>query len=148
MYFNLNGTTIQKLFLNGVEVDNAYLNGVQVFTTSPQVGDLYNGGTYLGDLGGYRYIWSGLESDSLTRTGAETYCDNLLKDGYEDWFLPTSDELLWMAIKPMLIPAIQTWSSTDVSLGFSYTVYTETEVRSSRANSLLYPALPIRKEEI
>ncbi|MDY0251168.1 MAG: hypothetical protein RBR45_14130 [Pseudomonas sp.] len=148
MPFNLNGTTIQKLVLNGVEVDNAYLNGVKVFTASPEVGDYYNGGTYLGDLDGYRYIWSGLESDDLTQSDAKTYCENLQKDGYEDWFLPTRGELLWMAIKPMLIPAIKTWSSTNSSSLVSYMVDTANEVSSTQRNTNLYPALPIRKEEI
>lgn len=147
MPFNLNGTTIQKLFLNGVEVDNAYLNGVKVFT-SLQVGDLYNGGTYLGDLGGYRYIWSGLQSNATTWTSVKNYCENLQKDGYEDWFLPTSDELLWMAIKPMLIPVTTTWSSTPVSGDYYYMVNTKDEVVFSKASGHYYSALPIRKEEI
>ena len=148
MPFNLNGTTIQKLVLNGVEVDNAYLNGVQVFTTYPQVGDLYNGGTYLGDLGGYRYIWSGLQSSDSNQPNASKYCENLLKDDYEDWFLPTSDELLWMAIKPMLIPAIETWSSTEAGPNYFYTVNTTDEVIVRKLASRAFPALPIRKEAI
>jgi hypothetical protein len=147
MYFNLNGTTIQKLVLNGVEVDNAYLNGVKVFT-SLQVGDLYNGGIYLGDLGGYRYIWSGLQSSGLNQSSAEAYCEDLQYQGYEDWFLPTSDELLWMAIKPMLIPAIETWSSTEAGLNRFYTVNTTNEVIDSKLAFGAFPALPIRREEI
>lgn len=90
MPFRLNNTEITAMKFNNVDVEKAYLNGTQVFTSGPAIGELYEGGYYIGDN-------KVCTNRALKRIeGTYDICVSTISgtiNGYSDWYLPSIAEL-------------------------------------------------------
>ena len=121
-----------KIVENGIElgtIENGriFTNGVDVYTlgrlytllskttqeTQPNPGDEYQGGIYVGEFDGKRYVVS-KDEVKLNHKDAKEWCRNYRKDGYDDWFLPNKDELDFLFESNVIEnPSIWYWSSTE-----------------------------------
>lgn len=81
--------------------------------------DDYQGGIYVGEFEGKHYVVSKDEVKLEWNDGIEL-CANYSKDGYDDWFLPSKDELNFLYESNVIEnPCEWYWSSTE---------YTSTDV--------------------
>ena len=84
-----------------------------------EIGQLYNGGTYVGDVDGYRIIVSSKEDGEITGNWktCKNWCEALDVRGYLDWYMPTATELWAIAYskqsKRLLIIDDWYWSDTE-----------------------------------
>jgi hypothetical protein len=84
-----------------------------------EIGQSYNGGTYVGDVDGYRIIVSSKEDGEITGDWktCKNWCEALDMCGYLDWYMPTAAELWAIAYskqsKKLLIIDDWYWSDRE-----------------------------------
>jgi len=76
--------------------------------------------------------------NGCSETGiAARICDDLVLNGYDDWFLPSDDEMSWMWYYRSIIGGFaynDYWTSTESSANYAYTEGMRTEVKYHNIN--------------
>jgi hypothetical protein len=126
-----------------------------------EIGQSYNGGTYVGDIDGYRIIVSSKEDGEITGDWktCKNWCEALDMRGYLDWFLPTAAEMWAIAYskqsKRILILDSWYWcdaeNADDKTRAMAQSAFigsTGSQMYFPKDRNVLFSARAIRREKI
>ncbi len=82
-----------------------------------------------------------------TITCAAVYCDNLILEGYSDWFMPSTDELAKLYLQKETVggfTSVNYWTSTEVDINKARMIDFGTGLPSDETKSYGHRIRPIR----
>ena len=121
----------------------------------PKLGEPFEGGYYVGDYQGYYLIASPKKLEEyLNWQDAKDYCEGLLSNHYQDWYLPSRAELtVAYATKDLLLQKEGFdkewyWSSSEKPDDYATTVSFNTLFKGDGDKLGKYRVRPFRKIKI
>ena len=111
--------------------DIRYSNSVLIGSTDTYTGEFNT--TLIVDISG------------VTVTAAK-YCNDLVLGGYDDWYLPSTEEMTAIyngGYVPLL--GLNLWTSTEYDTNNAYSIHTNTGVISTTAKTSFRSSIPVRK---